>query len=340
MNFLRQSHIKSVSLDRISRDETPTEEMWTPYPKQSAPHQSNMSWYFDEACKLSYIARDASWDISRSYKRESLKQELYGRLCKWERELPRSFDPKEMPAPYIIILRYVMALSLTASRFIWINGEYRGRMRYHTLVINLCCHDLQNDMSFIRTNEHAPGSASSNNDFDAIKTALLSARGIASLVREFGTQYGLEHSHQFAMYAINVSLFCLLSQEDFDILDPDFLSLTQAFSTVACRSQVGRHLFRAFKISVRTRNQAGLMKSSVDSPPGIRELLGPRENCSEPDRWDRYAECLAEVDGEGSFLKDIWMDPAVPGLHEMLKWYENLSIGREVLWKRSREPAF
>lgn len=340
MNFLRQSHIKSVSLDRISRDETPPEELWTPYPMQSAPRPSHMSWYFDEACKLSFIARDASWDISRTYKDVGIKQELYDRLCKWERELPKVFDPKEMPAPYIIILRYVMALSLTASRLIWINGEYLTRMRYHTLVINLCCHDLPNDMSFTRANEHDPGSASSNNDFDAIKTALSSARAIASLVRKYGTEYGLEHSHQFAMYAINVSLFCLLAQEDFAILDPDFLSLTQAFSIVACRSQVGRHLFRAFKISVRSRNQAGLMKSPDDVPPAIRELLGPCENYSEPDKWDRYAEYLAEVDGEGSYLKDIGMDPTVPGLHEMLKWYESLSIGRAVPWKRGREPAF
>jgi hypothetical protein len=299
-----------------------------------------MGWYFDEACKLSYIARDASWGVSRTEKDGNMKQQLYMRLRQWERELPEAFELSEKPAPYIIILRYAMATSLTASQLFWINKEHRDRMRYHTVVINLCCHDLQTDMSFMGTSEHTSGLASSSADFDAIKVALLSAREIALLVREFEAEYGLEHSHQFAMYAINVSLFCLLAQEDFDILDPDFLSLTEAFSIVACRSQVGRHLFRAFKISVRSRHQAGLMKSPDDVPPGIRELLGPRENYREPDKWDHYAECLAEVDGERSFLKDIGIDPAIPGLHEMLKWYENLSIGKAVQWRASHKPAF
>lgn len=188
--------------------------------------------------------------------------------------------------------------------------------------------------------DHDHNSAGANGDFDVIKIALQSAREIASHVREFGTEYGLEHSHQFAMYAINVSLFCLLAQEDFDILDPDFLSLTEAFSIVACRSQVGRHLFRAFKISVRSRDQAGLIKRPDDVPPGIKELLGPRDNYDELDKWDYYAECLAEVDGEKSFIKDIGIDPTVPGLHQMLKWYEILSVGDEVQWRRNTAPAF
>lgn len=105
MNFLRRSQIKCVNIDRISRDETLSDEMWTPYPKQGSPRQSSMSWYFDEACKLSYIARDASWDISRPDEDTNIKQELCRRLCVWERELPRAFELIEKPAPYIMILR-------------------------------------------------------------------------------------------------------------------------------------------------------------------------------------------------------------------------------------------
>lgn len=115
MNFLRRSHVKNVSLDSISRDEMLPEEMWMPYPKRTGPRQSNMSLYFDEACKLSFIARDASWEISRAH-RDGTKQELYGRLCKWERELPRVFDLKETPAAYIIILKYVTALSFDSLK--------------------------------------------------------------------------------------------------------------------------------------------------------------------------------------------------------------------------------
>ncbi|KAJ5128832.1 hypothetical protein N7526_006998 [Penicillium atrosanguineum] len=304
MNFLRQSQIKRVSLDRISRSETLAEELWIPYPEQGSPRRSNMSWYFDEACKLSYIARDTSWNIARTDEDGNIKKELYKRLSTWERELPDTFEMIEKPAPYIVILR----------------------MRYHTLVINLCCHDLQTT-TFMMRSKHDPNLASSNGDFDAVKIALLSAREIVALVRKFGTEYGLEHSHQFVM-------------GDFDILDPDFLTLTEAFSVVACRSQVGRHLFRAFKISVRSRNQAGMIERPDDAPPGIKELLGLHENHGELDKWDYYADCLAEVDGEKTSNKDIGIDLTVPGLHQMLKWYENLSIGDEVQWRRNTEPAF
>lgn len=205
-------------------------------------------------------------------------------------------------------------------------------MRYHTLVINLCYHDLQNDML---TGPSNLDSAGPDIDFNPKKAALYSAREIASLIRMFEKDYGLEHSHQFAMYAINVSLFCLLAQKDFDILDPDFLSLTKGFSIVACRSQVGRHLFRAFKITIRSRSQAGLITSPEHVPPGIRELLGPRKDYFELDKWDYNAEYLAEVEGERSFIKDIGTDPTVPGLHQMLKWYEKLSMGEEAQWKKS-----
>jgi hypothetical protein len=182
--------------------------------------------------------------------------------------------------------------------------------------------------------------AKSDDDFNPQKAAILSAREIAVLIRKFGTDYGLEYSHQFSMYAINVSLFCLLAQKDFDIRDPDFLSLTQAFSIVACRSQVGRHLFRAFKITIRSRSQAGLINSPEDVSPGIRELLGPRKNYTEPDKWDHNAECLAEIEGERSFIRDIGVDPTVPGLHQMLKWYESLSLGEEMQWRKNHASVF
>ncbi|KAJ5681877.1 uncharacterized protein N7477_001817 [Penicillium maclennaniae] len=300
MNFLRRSQIKNVSLDRIPG----TKHIRMKCGRFTPP-------------KAVLVTRDASWDIARTDEDGHIKHELYRRLSKWEKELPPAFDLIEKPAPYIMVLR----------------------MRYHTLVINLCCHDLETAMFMTGSGQKA-NSARSDGDFDAINIALRSAREIAAHVRTFGKEYGLGHSHQFAMYAINVSLFCLLTQEDFDILDPDFLSLTEAFSIVACRSQVGRHLFRAFKISVRSRNKAGLIKRPEDVPPGIRELLGPREKYDELDKWDYYAECLAEVDGDRSFIKDIGLDPTVPGLHQMLKWYENLSVGDEVQWRRNTAPAF
>ncbi|KAJ5556108.1 pathway-specific regulatory protein [Penicillium frequentans] len=323
MNFLKRSQIKIVNLDRISRDETLPQEVWTPYPKKGHRRQSHMSQYFDEACRLSFIARDASWNILRNDD-GSIKRELYRRLCEWEEALPSTLKQIEDPAPYILILSHIDDAS-------W------NRMRYHTLVINLCYHDLESDML---TGTTDLDSTSSDGDFNPQKIAVCSAREIAFLIRKFGTDYGLEYSHQFAMYAINVSLFCLLAQKDFDIRDPDFLSLTEGFSIVACRSQVGRHLFRAFKITIRSRSQAGLIKSPDDVSPGIRELLGARKDYIELDKWDHHAECLAEVEGERSFIRDIGVDPTVPGLHQMLKWYEHLSLGEETQWRKNHASVF
>ncbi|OQD70217.1 hypothetical protein PENDEC_c025G02945 [Penicillium decumbens] len=316
MKFLRESHIKEVNVDRIDRDETPAEELWTPYPMQKEPRRSNMSLYFDESCKLSFIARDASGEMPRAPQGVKLKEEMYDRLQKWERELPRIFESRLCPAPYIFILR----------------------MRYHTLIINLYCYDLQNVLAFRKDWEGTSDSDISSSS--ASKTALLSAREIASLVEVYKEEYGLIYCHQFAMYAINLSLFCMLAQEAFDLLDPDFLLLTSAFSTLACRSKVGRHLFHAFKLSVRSRNQGG-QRNMDDVSPVVKELFGPREDLIEPDRWDHYAEGLAEVEGTGSFLKELDVDPVIPGMLDMLKWYEKLSIGNAFQQGANhRDPAF
>lgn len=113
MNFLRQSHIKDVNVDRIHRDETHEQELWTPYPIQIKTRTSNMSLYFDEACNLSYIARDTAWEMPRALKDVKLKQEVYGRLQEWGRKLPQAFDPRENPAPYILILLFVLPLSFS-----------------------------------------------------------------------------------------------------------------------------------------------------------------------------------------------------------------------------------
>lgn len=111
MNFLKRSQIKIVNLDRIARDETLPHEVWTPYPKRGNLRQSYLSQYFDEACRLSFIARDASWNILRTDD-GSIKRELYRRLCEWEKELPSTLKLKEDPAPYILILRFVVVSSL------------------------------------------------------------------------------------------------------------------------------------------------------------------------------------------------------------------------------------
>jgi len=110
-------------VDRIDRDETPAEELWTPYPMQKEPRRSNMSLYFDESCKLSFIARDASGEMPRAPQGVKLKEEMYDRLQKWERELSRIFESGLRPAPYIFILRFVMTLSFARSLICGLTGN-------------------------------------------------------------------------------------------------------------------------------------------------------------------------------------------------------------------------
>lgn len=110
-------------------------------------------------------------------------------------------------------------------------------MRYHTLVINLCSHDIDPELSSVRESGQYSNPVSVDNAEDSIQAALSSARDIAFLVQLYRTEYGMDFAHPFVMYAISVSLFLLLTQKDFDILDCDFLSLTTAFSVISCRSR-------------------------------------------------------------------------------------------------------
>ncbi|PWY79403.1 hypothetical protein BO94DRAFT_548509 [Aspergillus sclerotioniger CBS 115572] len=67
----------------------------------------------------------------------------------------------------------------------------------------------------------------------------------------------MEHAHQFAI----------------------------ALSIIACRSQLGRHLFHFFKLAARSRNQGNRVQQSDDVPPGIKELFQPDSQLQAPDRW-------------------------------------------------------
>lgn len=61
-NFLKPSRVQEVSVHRLPREENGQED-WAPYPISSQPRPSYMNQYFDEACSLSYIARDISRSV-------------------------------------------------------------------------------------------------------------------------------------------------------------------------------------------------------------------------------------------------------------------------------------
>ncbi|RAK95215.1 transcription factor domain-containing protein [Aspergillus ibericus CBS 121593] len=306
-NFLRPSRVRSVSVERINRNDTDLSDMWTPYPVSNLSRPSYMSLYFDEAFRSETDP-------------DQRKQDLYDQLCQWEANLPDSFDPSERLAPHLLLLR----------------------MRYHTLVINLCFDRFGVHPLLSESDERTPPRSKG---FSSQDIAISSARTIASLSQQLRSEYGMEHAHQFAMYAINLALFTLLDQDHFDILDRDFLTLTSAMSIIACRSQLGRSVFHLFKLAVRSRNQGDRVQQSEEVPPGIKELFQQDSQSRTPDRWDRYAENLTKLDGETSAIDTREApDPlANYGLHDMLERYERLSVGKGDEWEDRRpgeESAF
>lgn len=119
----------------------------------------------------------------------------------------------------------------------------------------------------------------------------------------------------------------MLEQKSFDVLDYEFLSLTNSFSTVASCSQLGKDIFRIFCQSVRIRCQE---EQDLDMETGEMERppYGPSSVAVTPDRWNDYAEGLrklADHDGgeEGS------SHYTASGIEEMLSMYETMSLGKE-----------
>lgn len=110
-NFLRPSSVTHVSIEPIDRNQTPSTDMWTAYPLQRPDRRSWLSQSFDQACQLSYIARDMSRTLSPisdpAGNTPEQKLHFYNKLRQWEASLPLAFQASEKPAPHIILLRYV-----------------------------------------------------------------------------------------------------------------------------------------------------------------------------------------------------------------------------------------
>ncbi|KAI9376632.1 pathway-specific regulatory protein [Aspergillus egyptiacus] len=312
-NFLRPSRVSDVSLDRIPRDESPETDLWIPYPLNRQPRPSWLSQCFDEACRLSYIARDISRALSPNPEADPKvrrdKQDLDRKLREWESNLPEIFSPARKPAPHIILLR----------------------MRYHALRINLYCDWFAGKPPFTSEADEAvtPRIPESTN---ALDTAMASARAISSLTRLHNDEYGMDRAHQFAMYAILLALFAFLEQPSFNVLDHDFLSLTSAFCIVARRSQVGMSLFHLFRHSVRSRLGSGRTASSLRMPTEIEELFGGgSDSIRTPGQWYHYAEGLQRLAEAGEYFGAVGRtgEPyAAAGIGDMLRKYESLTLGR------------
>ncbi|PLB53597.1 pathway-specific regulatory protein [Aspergillus steynii IBT 23096] len=313
-NFLRPSRVFKVSVSPINREETDETDVWTPYPISQSPRPSWMSQYFDEACRLSVIARDMSRG-THSHSEPDLdlrpqKQALYARLRRWEEELPAAFAPAQRPASHIILLR----------------------MRYHALLIHLLLNEFGGQLPF-----HAPTSSERWGQYEttvsgeAWDMALSSAREIAGLVRLHRDEYGIVRAHQYTMYTIMLALFTLLEQPSFELLDHDFLSLTSSLSVVSSCSRVGNNLWRIFRQSVRARVH-DLQSLEASSPQS--SSLRPT------DRWNRYAEALRKL-AENDGSKESPSRYVATSIGDMLGMFETLSVGnQEDLQAREQSSAF
>lgn len=200
-------------------------------------------------------------------------------------------------------------------------------MRYHALVINLLFDYFGGKPPFYTLQNQA----SATIDAGALETALSSAREISALIRLHRDQYGIVRAHQYMMYTMVLALFTMLEQRTFNVLDYDFISLTNSFAIFANLSQVGNDLFRIFRQSVRKRSLEEQTEKREDKSWDSSSLI------NSSDRWTYYAEALRKL-SETDDVEDSSSVSAASGIGDMLSMYENLSLGKEDDLK-SRQPS-
>ncbi|KAJ6104115.1 hypothetical protein N7523_010435 [Penicillium sp. IBT 18751x] len=326
--FLRPCLISQVNLPRPERNHAEDQSVWRPYPTHRETRPSFLSLYFEEACNLSIIARDISRSMFANEQRHldegehrQSRQVLYERLNQWYELLPDAFEDRFKPPPHILLLK----------------------MRHHTLTIHLfsCNYDSKSANEGPQNPESAPRYTPDFN-YNALEIAQSAARSIAALTRLLRRENGVSRAHHFAMYAINVALFTMLEQESFDLLDPDFLSLTSAFSVVASRSALGRNLFHIFRQSVRAKAQGDRIRDSDSVTDDLKNLFDEETSNEGHSRYDEYADGLEKLNqkkkynGIGKGGQSL-QNYAGLGLSDMLDRYESLSLGKDdVLSERHR----
>ncbi|ODM18206.1 hypothetical protein SI65_06077 [Aspergillus cristatus] len=320
-SFLRPSLVAKVNMNRIDRNASTDNDLWIPYPSHRNARPAYLSQYFDETCNLSEIALDISKELfsedrseTSASQRRQVKGDLYERLKRWHGALPSIFGPETKPPPYIILLR----------------------MRYYALVINVFCNADDDISSTTSDAPKTPESEPRQSPTIAWELAQSAARGIASLARIHRREYGMARAHYFAMYAINLALFTMLESESFDILDPDFLSLSSAFSVIASRSRLGRNLFHIFRQSVRSKSQGKRIRESSVSED-LKELFDEDAIAKGQNWFDDYARGLEKLNqderysglGNGSHDGEDLQEYPGLGLFDMLDRYESLSLGKD-----------
>lgn len=202
-------------------------------------------------------------------------------------------------------------------------------MRYHALVINLCCDNFGYYSSFPSFGKRSLLHLRPESGLTSVEAAIISAREISSITQSLRTEYGMNYMHQFAMYAINVALYTLLEQPSIDILDSDFLCLASAFSVIANRSPVGRNLYHFFKLAVRSRSQGEKLHDVDEVPPEIRDIFRQDLITQSQNRECHEATSSAGDTRYMEKLKDTPQAAPPPGLKEMIGEYEKLSMGKE-----------
>lgn len=189
-------------------------------------------------------------------------------------------------------------------------------------MINLCCDNFGNYSSYSTMEKRVPMNLDPGEGHTALEVALSSARQISGIIQLMRTEYGMRYVHQFAMYSVNVAIYTLLEQPDFDILDTDFLHLTSAFSVIANRSQVGKSLYHFFKLSVRSLDHGKRLRDLNELPTELREIFTQDHQYDETRRKEVDSK---HYQGSG----DSPRPGPSPGLIEMIGEYEKLSVGKE-----------
>lgn len=155
---------------------------------------------------------------------------------------------------------------------------------------------------------------------------------MSALIRLHREQYGIVRAHQYVMYTMVLALFTMLEQQNFNVLDYDFISLTNSFAIFANLSEVGSDLFRIFRQSVRRRSRKEQTETGEEENSWESSSL-----INSPDRWTDYAEALRKL-AETDDVEDNASVCAASDIGDMLSMYETLSLGKEDDLK-SRQPS-
>ncbi|KAL2807976.1 hypothetical protein BJX63DRAFT_436555 [Aspergillus granulosus] len=183
----------------------------------------------------------------------------------------------------------------------------------HTLLGSSCqarttfYHMLDQNPTLLEYTESVIFRCEHENDFEhkrqslteskSLKEALKPAHVISSLIQLHRDEYRVDCVHQFAMYAVMLTLFAALEQPTLNVNDHNFCSFKTAFSIMTLKSQVGV-TSKSSKSSDTRSDHGSTVAEQPKLPAGLKERFNDSKTV--PASKKGYGENPEPVRGEPS----------------------------------------